>query len=105
MDEVISNFEDKINKLDNDFKLIKPFLEKELNKNDYNFILDELLKLKNNLNNSIDSLVNIKSVLFKNNLEILDLNQKREIQENLIQEKINSIIKPLMLGLLLKYSE
>ena len=105
MDEVISNFENKLNKINEDFNLIKPLLGNNFNKKDKTEILEELVKLKNNLDTTIESLVTMKTIIFKNNLELLDLNHQREVQDNLIQEKINSVIKPLMLCLMLKFSE
>tara|TARA_B110000977_G_C10863117_1_gene410561 strand:- start:51 stop:368 length:318 start_codon:yes stop_codon:yes gene_type:complete len=105
MEEVISNFENKVGKIEKDFNLIKPLLANNFENDDYSKLLDELVKLKNNLDITIESLVNIKTIMYKNNLELLDLQNKREIQENIIQEKINSIIKPLMLCLMLKFSE
>tara|TARA_B100000768_G_scaffold181234_1_gene203445 strand:- start:783 stop:1100 length:318 start_codon:yes stop_codon:yes gene_type:complete len=105
MEEVISNFENKLEKIKKDFNLIKPLLANNFENDDYYKLLDELVNLKNNLDNTIESIVNIKTIIYKNNLELLDLENKREIQENMIQEKINSIIKPLMLCLMLKFSE
>lgn len=105
MEEVISNFENKLSKINDDFNLIKPLLDNNFNKQDNTKLLEELVKLKNNLDTTVDSLVNIKTVIFKNNLELLDLNNQREVQNYLIQEKINFIIKPLMLCLMLKFSE
>ena len=99
MDDIIENFDDKIDKLRTDFDLIKKKIKESELKH-----LEKIYNLNNDLDRAIETLLEIKTVLFKNNLEILEYHQKKEIMNNIIQEKINSIMKPLMLSLFLKYS-
>ena len=99
MDEIIEKFDNKIDKLRTDFDLIKEKIKETELKH-----LEKIFNLNSDLDKTIETLLEIKTLLFKNNLEILEYHQKKEIMDNIIQEKINSIMKPLMLSLFLKYS-
>lgn len=99
MDEIIEKLDNKIKKLRTDFDFIKNKIkESELEH------LEKIYNLNNDLDKSIETLLELKTALFKNNLEMLEFHQKRDIMDQIIQEKINKIMKPLMLSLYLKFS-
>ena len=99
MNEIILNFDNKIDKIKSDFNLIK----EEIKIQNISY-LEDLVVLNNNLDTIIENLLNIKTDIFKNDLEKLDFLDQKEINQQLIENKVNQIIKPLMLSLLLKYS-
>ena len=99
MDSIILNLKKKIDKMHQDFDLIKDKIKK-LEVND----IDKIYNLNNDLDKTIESLLKLKTHIFKNNLEILNYNHQIDIKDHLINEKINSIIKPLMLCLYLKFN-
>lgn len=99
MDEIISNFDIKIQKINKDFELIKHNI-KEQNTD----VLEHMVDLNDSIDLVIEKLLTLKSFIFKNNLELLEYNDAKEIKQQIINEKINKIIKPLMLSLLLKFN-
>ena len=99
MDSIILNLEEKIDKIHQDFDLIKDKI-KEMEVKD----IDKIYNLNNDLDKTIESLLKLKKHIFKNNLEILNNNHQMDIKDHLINEKINSIIKPLILCLYLKFN-
>ena len=99
MDEIIEKFDEKIDKLRTDFDIIKEKIKESELKH-----LEKIYNLNNDLDRAIETLLEIKTALYKNNLEMLEFHQKRDIMDHIIQEKINKIIKPLMLSLYLKFS-
>ena len=99
MEEIISNFDNKMNKINNDYKLVKDkIIEQNID------ILQDLVELNESIENITEKLLNLKVKIYKNNLEKLDYINAKEVKEQILNEKINTLIKPLMLSLLLKYS-
>lgn len=99
MDEIIDNFDVKIDKINKDFELIKNCI-----KDQNTDILENLVELNDSIEIVIEKLLTLKSYIFKNNLELLEYNDAKEIKQQIINEKIDKIMKPLMLSLLLKFN-
>ena len=99
MEDIIINLEKKIDKITTDFNLLKS----KIDNIDIKY-LDKIYELNNELDKSIETLISLKAEVFKNNLEKLEFEHQQDIKQRIIQNKIDQIIKPLMLSLYLKFN-
>ena len=99
MDDIILNLDKKVEKVNNDYKLLKPTLANIDMK-----YLESIFKFSNELDKIIETLIDLKTDIFNNNTDKLELEHQRDIKERIIQKKINKIIKPLMISLYLKFN-
>lgn len=99
MEDIIINLEKKIEKITTDFNLLKS----KIDNIDIKY-LDKIYELNNELDKSIETLISLKAEVFKNNLEKLEFEHQQDIKQRIIQNKIDQIIKPLMLSLYLKFN-
>tara|TARA_B110000879_G_C11173977_1_gene515027 strand:- start:976 stop:1275 length:300 start_codon:yes stop_codon:yes gene_type:complete len=99
MDDIILNLDKKVEKVNNDYKLLKTTLANI----DIKY-LESIFKLSTDLDKIIETLIDLKTDIFNNNFDKLELEHQRDIKERIIQNKINKIIKPLMISLYLKFN-
>lgn len=99
MEDIIINLDKKIKKINNDYNLLKTKIDNIDIKH-----LEVIFNLSNNLDKIIETLISLKAVIFEDDIDKLEYEHQRDIKERIIQNKIDKIIKPLMLSLYLKFN-
>ena len=99
MEDIILKLEKKIEKIKNDYNLIKSKIDSVDIKH-----LENIYNFSNDLDKTIETLISLKADIFEDDIDKLEYEHQKDIKERIVQDKIDKIIKPLMLSLYLKFN-
>jgi len=99
MEDIIINLDKKVEKINNDYNLLKT----KIDNIDMKYI-EAIFNFSNDLDKTIETLISLKADIFEDDIDKLEFEHQKDVKDRIIQNKIDKIIKPLMLSLYLKFN-